>query len=137
VAALASLGDVAVGPLCDLLRMSRDDEARLAATVDALVASIGHVEDAVRPLADDANPAVVADAAQILGRRRSSAEVPTLVRLLGHADDNVAVAAIEALGRIGGRAAIDSLIGAASSGNFFRVFPAIDVLGRSGDPRAV
>src|SRR5204863_6462682 len=58
-------------------------------------------------------------------------------RLMAHKDDNVAVAAIEALGRIGGRGAIEALVAAAKSGNFFRTFPAIDVLGRSGDPRAV
>ncbi|MGH8259042.1 MAG: HEAT repeat domain-containing protein, partial [Steroidobacteraceae bacterium] len=38
---------------------------------------------------------------------------------------------------IGGRAALETLIECASSGSFFRTFPAIDVLGRSGDPRAV
>ena len=49
----------------------------------------------------------------------------------------MAAAAIEALGRIGGRAAVDSLLAALGSGNFFRTFPAIDVLGRSGNPRVV
>ncbi|WP_373045267.1 HEAT repeat domain-containing protein [Vulgatibacter sp.] len=137
VAALASLGDAAVPPLCNLLRSSRDDEARIAAAVDALVASVGDADRCVAGLAGDPNPAVAADAAQILGRRRSRSEVPTLVQLIDHEDDNVAVAAIEALGRIGGRAAVDSLIRAVGSGNFFRVFPAVDVLGRSGDPRAV
>jgi HEAT repeat protein len=32
---------------------------------------------------------------------------------------------------------VESLISLVHSGNFFRTFPAIDVLGRSGDPRAV
>lgn len=137
VAGLASLGNESLRPLTELLRSRRDDEARIAATVDALVASLGDAEEEVESLASDDNPAVVADAAQILGRRRATGSVPTLVRLLEHPDDNVAVAAIEALGRIGGRAAVDSLIDIVSSGNFFRVFPAIDVLGRSGDPRAV
>ncbi len=137
VAALAALGDAAVEPLCALLRARRDDEARIAAAVDALVASAGAAERGVVALADDPNPAVVADAAQILGRRRSAAQVHVLVRLMQHTDDNVAVAAIEALGRIGGRAAVDALVAAVQSGSFFRTFPAIDVLGRSGDPRAV
>src|SRR5204862_55792 len=35
------------------------------------------------------------------------------------------------------RAAVEALLAAVSTGNFFRTFPAIDVLGRSGDPRAV
>jgi HEAT repeat protein len=137
VAALASLGTAAVGPLCASLRQRRDDEARVAATVDALAASGGTADDAVIALTRDQNPAVVADAAQILGRRRAAGAVPPLVALIGHHDDNVAVAAIEALGRIGGRSAVESLVEATQSGNFFRTFPAIDVLGRSGDPRAV
>jgi HEAT repeat protein len=137
VSALGGLGDAAVEPLSALLRERRDDEARIAATVDALVSSTGAVEPAALALARDPNPAVVADAAQILGRRRSPNVVPTLVSLMEHPDDNVVVAAIEALGRVGGRAAIDALVTAVESRKFFHTFPAIDVLGRSGDPRAV
>ncbi|HEX6244841.1 MAG TPA: HEAT repeat domain-containing protein, partial [Polyangiales bacterium] len=44
---------------------------------------------------------------------------------------------IEALGKLGGRAAVDALLACVESDHFFRTFPAIDVLGRSGDPRAV
>jgi HEAT repeat protein len=137
VAALAAAGTVAIAPLCALLRTRRDSEARVAATVDALSASNGDADAAVLAMRDDPNPAVVADVAQILGRRRTTAGLPALVALTHHPDDNVAVAAIEALGRIGGRAAVDALVEAVGSGNFFRTFPAIDVLGRSGDPRAI
>ncbi|WP_437680836.1 HEAT repeat domain-containing protein [Sorangium sp. So ce131] len=137
VASLAALGDAAVEPLCACLRARRDSEARVAATVDALVASLGDVDDAVLALTGDPNPAIVADAAQILGRRTCARAVPRLAELTSHPDDNVAVAAIEALGRVGGRSAVDALVAAVTSGNFFRVFPAIDVLGRSGDPRAI
>lgn len=137
VAAVAALGDLAVDRLADLLRTRRDDETRIAAVVDALVASVGHVDEAALRLTLDADPAVVADAASILGRRRSGAATARLVELMQHESDNVAVAATEALGRIGGRAAVDALVAAVQSANFFRAFPAIDVLGRSGDPRAV
>ncbi|WP_437614320.1 HEAT repeat domain-containing protein [Sorangium sp. So ce834] len=137
VASLAALGDAAVGPLCACLSARRDSEARVAANVDALVASLGDIDDAVLALTRDPRPAIVADAAQILGRRSSAKAVPRLAELTSHADDNVAVAAIEALGRVGGRSAVDALVSAVTSGNFFRVFPAIDVLGRSGDPRAI
>jgi HEAT repeat protein len=136
VAALARLGDVAVQPLCDVLR-HRDDEGRLAAAVDALVASVGQVDDAVLPLAYSADVALVCDAAQILGRRRCTKALARLAELAAAEDDNVALAAFEAVGRIGGEAAIDLLVAAVESRNFFRAFPAIDVLGRTGDPRAV
>jgi HEAT repeat protein len=137
VAALAAAGTASVEPLCRLLATRRDDETRVAAAVDALVAHSDDVLDAVTALAAADNPPVVADAAQILGRRRDVRATPLLARLVAHADDNVAVAAIEALGRVGGRAAVDVLLATVGSGKFFRAFPAVDVLGRSGDPRAV
>lgn len=127
----------AVEPLRDLLRDRREDETQVAASVDALVASVADVESVITPLATSTNPAVVADVAQILGRRRNLRAIPLLTQLTEHEDDNVAVAAIEALGRIGGRSAIDALVRCAESNLFFRVFPAVDVLGRSGDPRAI
>ncbi|HEU4613694.1 MAG TPA: HEAT repeat domain-containing protein, partial [Kofleriaceae bacterium] len=40
IAGLASLGDLAVGPLCAWLRDRRTDENAIAAAVDALVASL-------------------------------------------------------------------------------------------------
>ncbi|HWN66521.1 MAG TPA: HEAT repeat domain-containing protein, partial [Haliangium sp.] len=120
VAGLAALGDAAVAGLGQVLATQRDSEARIAAAVDALASSIGHPEQMLGALAAHPGPAVAADAAQVLGRRRSTAGVPILVPLLDHADDNVAVAAIEALGRVGGRAAVDSLIHAVATGNFFR-----------------
>ncbi|MGK3964625.1 HEAT repeat domain-containing protein [Sorangium sp. So ce118] len=137
VASLAALGGAAVQALCDCLGARRDSEARIAAAVDALVASLADVDGPVLALTQDPRAAIVADAAQILGRRGSTGAVSRLAELTSHDDDNVAVAAIEALGRVGGRAAVDSLVEAVTSGNFFRVFPAIDVLGRSGDPRAI
>jgi len=139
VAALAAAGDAALEPLLDQLQHRRDSETRVAAVVDSLSALTGDAADAkLATLAGKvAEPAVLADLAQVLGRRRAPPGIPALVALTRHADDNVAVAAVEALGRIGGRAAVDSLVEAVNSGNFFRTFPAIDVLGRSGDPRAV
>jgi HEAT repeat protein len=137
VAALAAAGDDAVGPLADVLRHRRDDEARLAAAVDALVASVGRADEEAMRLAEEPAPAVASDGAQILGRRRTAGAVPLLGRLAEHPHDVVAVGAIEALGRIGGRAAVEPLVRAVESRSFFRTFPALDVLGRSGDPRAV
>jgi HEAT repeat protein len=138
VAALARAAGVAVRPLCDVLTSDRTNEARLAAAVDALVASAAHVEPALLALAErNPQPPVLCDVAQVCGRRKSRASVPALAAWTKHADDNVAVAAIEALGRIGGPTVLEPLLAAASTGNFFRTFPAIAFLGESGDPRAV
>jgi HEAT repeat protein len=137
IATLAALGEIALQALCRSLETERHSETRIAATVDTLVASEGDVERALSSLASSANAAVVADVAQILGRRRNPHSVPTLIGFLNHSDDNVAVAAIEALGRVGGRAAVDALVEIVERDYFFRTYPAIDVLGRSGDPRSV
>jgi HEAT repeat protein len=138
VAGLASLGDDAVGLLCALLRDSRGNENAIAAAVDALSTSLGSTVNAqVVALAVAGKPAVVADAAQILGRRRVAETTPLLATLVQHDDDNVAVAAIEALGMIGGTAAVEALIRVVETRRFFRTYPAIQVLARSRDPRAV
>jgi HEAT repeat protein len=137
VATLATSGEQGLSALVRALCTRRDDEARIAALVDALVASTGDVERQLFALGDGCEPAILADVAQILGRRRNARAVPTLVRLTRHRDDNVAVAAIEALGRATSHSAVDALVACVESNNFFRTFPAIDVLGRSGDPRAI
>ena len=137
IVALGELGEPALGPLCSSLRDERDDETRIAATVDALVASAGDAETHVSALRVGAVPAVLADIAQILGRRRNPASVTVLAELSRNEDDNVAVGAIEGLGRIGGRSVVDVLVQAVESKSFFRTFAAIDVLGKSGDPRAI
>jgi HEAT repeat protein len=138
VAGLASLGDCAVAPLCLWLREVRSTERGIAAAVEALVASTGPGADQeVLALAASPVAAVVADAAQILGRRRSTRAAEALSRLIDHPDDNVAVCGIEALGRLGGAASVESLVGALSGDSFFRTFAAIGVLGSLGDPRAI
>jgi len=137
VAALAAVGEPALRPLVETLLERRDNEARLAATVDALVVSRAPVEREMMRLASLAVPAVVCDALQVLGRRRAREAIPSIAKLVAHEDDNVAVAAIEALGRIGGIETVEALIGAVDLRHFFRTFPAIDALGRTGDARAV
>ena len=137
VASLARIGS-AVDQLCAVLVGERTDEALLAAAVEALCASTGDADDAVlRLLGDEQSPATQSDAAQILGRRRCARAVPRLTRLMAGDDDNVATAAVEALGRIGGGGAVEALIAAVESRSFFRTFPAILPLGRSNDPRAI
>jgi HEAT repeat protein len=134
---LADLGEPAVPALLTGLVEARDDENRVAALVDVLAATSAAVDDRITKLCAHSNPAIVADAADLLGRRRARAGVTILRELVEADNDVVAVAAIEALGRIGGRAAVESLVAAVRSGRFFRTFPAIDVLGRTGDPRAL
>ena len=138
IAGLAALADDAVVPLCDWIRYRRSTENAIAAAVDALVASRGQtVTEHVTALLHDRRPDVVADAAQILGRRRTTSAIVDLRRAVANPNDNVAVAAIEALGRIGGAGGIDTLIAATRSGNFFRVFAAMQVLATLNDPRTI
>ena len=139
VAALASVEDAAVDGLRQILVERRDHEGRLAAAVDALVASHATaVDEKMMALAASAvPPPVVCDAVQVLGRRRARQAVPLLAQLSAHSDDNVAVGSIEALGRIGGVDTVDALIAAVDARDFFRTFPAIDALGCTGDARAV
>src|SRR5690606_37633996 len=116
----------------------RECESRLAAAVDALVASRAAAEAPVIELAQTwSSPLVVCDAVNVPGRRRARDALSLLAELSKHDDDNVAVAAIEALGRIGGAETVDALVSAVESRHFFRTFPAIDALGRTGDLRAV
>ena len=136
VAALGALGEAAVPGLIEVLRNRGSDEARLAAAVDALCASVADCDEELLALSRDDEPAVVADALQVLGRRRSSA-VARIIELVEHPNDNVAVAAIEALGRTGGPGAVEALLRQIEGNNFFRAFPAIDVIGRIGDLRVV
>lgn len=138
VGALASLGDDAAGALCTWLRDRRTSEHAIAAAVDALSASIGGTASGqVAALLSHPDPAIVADAAAILGRRKASEAAPRLAALLRHQDDNVAVASIEALGAIGGSMAIDALIEVVRFRSFFRTFPSLQVLARTSDPRVV
>jgi HEAT repeat protein len=138
VAGLIALGDDATGPLTVWLRERRTSENAIAAAVDALAGSIGGgATRAVVGLLGDANPAVVCDAAQILGRRRAVTAAAEVGRLVDHGDDNVAVAAIEALGAIGGSAAVEPLIAALARHSFFRSFAVLEVLPKTGDPRAI
>jgi HEAT repeat protein len=136
VFALAQLGEAAIPAMIQTLVTRRDLEARIAALVEALAASRGNPDAALLALIESTDPAVVCDAAHILGRRQSPAALAALATLLDHGDDNVSVSAIEALGRIGGQQSVERLIRVLESGNFFRVFPAIDVVGRLGDVRA-
>lgn len=138
VAALAALGDDAVAPVAKWLVEARTTEAGIAAAVDALSTSTGTtVTPAMIALLAHPRPAVAADAAHVLGRRRAADAAASLVAALDHADDNVAVAAIEALGSIGSVVAIEALIEVLATRSFFRTFPALQILSRASDPRVV
>ena len=138
-AALGALGDDAVPALCSALARDRQrGEHVIAATADALVSSIGPTAIArVLELAAGPVAAVAEDAVRILGRRRAPEAVALLGQLLEHDDDNVALAAIEALGAIGGTASTEALVAVVRSRKFFRAFPAMQVAAHTGDPRVV
>ena len=136
VAALAESEPAVMATLLSTLRDDRKNEAKIAGLVDALSTTRNDIDGLLLELGGNDDVAVLCDVAQILGRRESARAVPFLARLTKHADDNVALAAVEALGRIGSEGAIDALLPLIETRNFFRTFPTIDVLGRSGDSRA-
>ncbi len=138
VGALASLGADATRALCDWLLAKRTSEHAIAAAVDALSTSISETATSdVLDLATRGSGPVLEDVARILGRRRAFEGVPLLRELLAHENDNIAMAAIEALGTIGGTASIDALVELIDQKHFFRTFPAMQVAARSGDPRVI
>ncbi len=138
VSALASLGDDGVAELCRWLGEVRTTEHGIAAAIDALVTSRGATTNAaVIALCGHPQTPVIEDAARILGRRGASEAVTTLGALLAHPSDNVALAAIEALGAIGGAGTVEDLVVLIRTRNFFRTFPAMQVAARTGDPRVI
>ncbi|MEO8552171.1 MAG: HEAT repeat domain-containing protein, partial [Kofleriaceae bacterium] len=142
VAGLVALGAEAVAALARWLIEARTSERAISAVVDALVGSLGTAATgAALALLAHEHAAVAADGACILGRRHAVEATAALVGALGHADDNVAVASIEALGALGPAGApaeaIEPLIAVVESRSFFRAFPALQVLARTGDPRTL
>jgi HEAT repeat protein len=138
VAALAALGDDAAGPLCRWLADQRTSEHGIAAAVEALGTSIGTSTTAqVIELAQRSRGPVLEDIARILGRRRAFEGVELLRRLLEQDNDNIAMAAIESLGTIGGTESVAALIAVIDKKNFFRTFPAMQVAAGTGDPRVI
>ena len=139
VAALVSLGDEAVPALQAWLSTVRSSEHAIAAAVDTLAGSLGaSATGAAIAMLSNPRPEVAADGAAILGRRHAVEAIDPLIAQLRHSDDNVAVSTIEALGAIGPSVrAIDALIGVLEQRSFFRAFPALQVLARTGDPRGV
>ncbi|WP_394828089.1 HEAT repeat domain-containing protein [Pendulispora albinea] len=137
-AALARAGDPAIPGLVRILRARDANEALLAAAVDALASSVGNVTEPLLALTDETEkPATICDVLQVLGRRKATGATARIAALTTHANDNVGISAIEALGRIGGAETVEPLVAAVGRNSFFRTFPAIDALGRTGDPRAI
>lgn len=138
VAGLAAGDDAALARLAKSLTTRRDHEPTIAGIVDALSAATPVADALVRGLLlQQAAPAALCDAIQVAGRRHDRGSVPRLIELTEHVDDNVVLAAIEALGRIGGSEASARLLALAGDSNFFRAFPAIQVLGLAREARAV
>ena len=110
--------------------------------------ALGEIGDpsATKPLVDavdrHSNDRDVLDAnrhiADALGALRAKEAVPALTDLVGSPDGYVQVAAVDALGRIGDPAAVDTLVAVATRDGAepFTAKKALLALGRIGDPRA-
>ncbi len=137
VSALSAVDAETLEVVVSALVEQRAHEPTVAGIVDALSAASASVEPLIAKLLLATDAAVLCDAVQIAGRRRSVGALPRLLELTTHEDDNVALAALEALGRIGGEEAVERLLALAEGDNFFRAFPAIEVLGASQQVRAL
>jgi HEAT repeat protein len=137
VSALESQDTQGLSALAQALVGERSHEPTVAGIVDALSGASSAADELVRRLLSNAAPAVLCDAVQIAGRRRDHSAVARLVELTEHEDDNVVLAAVEGLGRLGGTEAVDRLLALAQGDNFFRAFPALEVLGNSREARAL
>jgi HEAT repeat protein len=130
-----------------LVEIVRDPgtNARVRAEAAAALAEIGDPA-AIPALVAAANPAAterdarelnrhVADALGALGAREG---VPVLTQLAGSTDGFTQVAAVDALGKIGDPAAVETLVGIARSERVepFIAKKALLALGQIGDPRA-
>jgi HEAT repeat protein len=130
----------AVGPLQEILKQAPKARAQAAL-------ALGEIGDpsAAKALIDALDPASrdrdVLDAnryvADALGALRAREAVPALTKLISSPDGYVQVAAVDALGRIGDPAAIDTLVDVATNGpEPFTAKKALLALGRIGDPKA-
>lgn len=131
-----------------LVEILKDADAHPKAKAEAAVA-LGEIGDpaAVKPLVDAVRPeAKERDAmdanrhyADALGALRAREAVPVLTKLLdGSADGYTQVAAVDALGRIGDPAAVDTLVKVATGDRVepFTARKALLALGRIGDKKA-
>src|SRR5262249_6044655 len=92
--------------------------------------------DALGRLLGDKSPAVRELAATHLGALHAAAAVPRLLEIATHDPvENVAAAAVRALGLIGDSRAVDPLLGLLSGGRPQVARDAADALGRLRDPR--
>jgi HEAT repeat protein len=82
------------------------------------------------------NTDVVMFALQVLARIGDPAAAPAVVPLVNHPELNVAQSAVEALGQLGNREAVPTLLGLLDRDLWLQL-AAIDALGAIGDPRAV
>jgi HEAT repeat protein len=90
------------------------------------------------PLADllrDPDPDLRIQVAHALGDQPGPIAGRALMAALDDEHPNVRFHAIESLGRLRWREAVERLAGIAESGDFFLAFPAVDALARIDDPR--
>jgi HEAT repeat protein len=120
----------------ELPALSGDGSPKGMAVLDALARggnrNLSAMITALRSSDDD----VVMYAATALGEARDPAAVPHLIRLLGHADLNVAQAAIDALGKLRAQSAASPIEAMLEADPWLR-FAAAHALGEIGHPGSV
>jgi HEAT repeat protein len=105
---LEQLGNDAVGPVSSLLTDTDDDVVKFGVDILSNMKD-ERVEKILPTLIDHRNPNVRASVALCLGKTNAATAVPTLLKALGDSEEWVRFSAIEGLGLLEDRGALDAL----------------------------
>lgn len=124
-----------VGPLLSAIREQHDDFAVLNSALAVLARCQVDVVAPLIELLGSGTADLRMYAALALGMQHQSEAGPSLVQALSDPDPNVVYHAIEALGRLQYKPAVEPLVDIVTRSDFFLAFPALDALIRIGDGR--
>jgi HEAT repeat protein len=106
---LEHLGRDAVGPVLSILKDTDDDVVKFGVDILSKIED-ERVEKALATLIEHKNPNVRAAVALCLGKTKAPAAVPTLLKALGDSEEWVRFSAIEGLGQLEDKSALDALL---------------------------
>jgi HEAT repeat protein len=126
--------------LLTIIRENHQDLGALNGALQLLSLLKTPVTEGLSVLLRDPDPETRTYAALALGETHDPAAVPALLEVVaetpgGGVESNLLFNAIEALGKLRARSAVETLTEIARGGDFYLAFPAIRALAEIGDPR--